>query len=266
MISLSNSVNEILRFKKTIEEKIEYDFLWKNIQKPVIDEDKLFILSKLIPVNLALPHVKRDAYIITTMLVQIALDTHELVNENKADESTEENLARQLHVLAGDYYSGLYYYLLSQIDEFEFIHKLASAIKAINELKMKLYYEEFTSFNEYIDLKVRIHTTLLKTVAAYFNHNEFVDNFTQWFYISTLQEEKERMLTDEIVLNSMLDVKRSNVYMNNEDRFRYILHKEWLVLQHGINQLPHSSGEIYAYFDSRRDDDVVMNTSNVEEG
>lgn len=263
---MSNSVNEILRFKKAIEEKIRYDFLWKNIQKPVIEEDKLFILSNLVPINSALSHTKRDAYIVTTMLVQIALDTHELVNESKADESTEENLSRQLHVLAGDYYSGLYYYLLSQIDEFDFIHKLASAIKAINELKMKLYYQEFASLNEYIDLKVQINTLLLKTVAAYFKHDEFVDNITQWFYISTLQKEKERVMADEIVLNSLLDVKRSNTYMNKEDKFRYILHKEWLTLQQGLKQLPHSSGEIYNYFNQRRADHVAMKASNVEEG
>lgn len=263
---MSNSVNEILRFKKAIEEKIKYDFLWENIQKPVIEDDKLFILSKLVPINSALSQTKRDAYIITTMLVQIALDTHELVNESKEDESTEENLSRQLHVLAGDYYSGLYYYLLSQIEEFDFIHKLASAIKEINELKMKLHYKEFASINEYIDLKVQTNTLLLKTVAAYFNRDEFVENITQWFYISTLQAEKEQVMADEMVLNSLLDVTHSNTYENKEDKFRYILHKEWLTLQKGLKQLPDFSGEFYNYFNQRRANHFVMKASNVEEG
>lgn len=73
-------------------------------------------------------------------------------------------------------------------------------------------------------------------------------------------------MADEIVLNSLLDVKRSNTYMNKEDKFRYILHKEWLILQQGLKQLPHSSGEFYNYFKQRRADHVAMKASNVEEG
>lgn len=266
MISLSTSTHEIQRIKKSIEERIKHKFMSTVIDKPIIDEDKLFILSELVPKNPALSQTKRDIYIITTMLVQVALDTHELVTENTEDESKGEKLVKQLHVLAGDYYSGLYYYLLSQIDDFTFIHKLATAIKAINEYKMQLYYGEYENMSEYIELKVEIESLLFESVADYFNQHQFIDSFKQWIYVSILLKEKETILKDEILLNSMLNTKQINSYLTLEEKFGYIIHQEWSAFQDSIMDLPSSVADIQSYFNDKRISLIYMNSSNVEEG
>lgn len=230
-----------------------------------MEEDKLFFLLRLVPEYPALSSKERKTYIITAMLVQIALDTHELVRENSPEEAAGEKLVNQLHVLAGDYYSGLYYYLLSEIEDLPFIHELASAIKAINESKMQIYYEEYESFKSYMDLKIHVDSLLLETVARYFNRGSYLDAIRQSTYIRLLLEEKEHILQDEILLNSLTDDKPSSPYLTKEDKFRLLLENELFILEDTLKGLP-SQGELSTFLSRNRTNEIYMNTSNVEEG
>src|SRR5699024_12275108 len=104
---------------------------------------------------------QKERYIITTMLVQLALDTHDKVSVDDILETrTKSQIPNQLTVLAGDYYSGLYYFLLSEIDDFELIHVLATALKEINEQQMNLYYTERLSSEEFIYIIKSIETLI----------------------------------------------------------------------------------------------------------
>src|SRR5699024_6265809 len=130
---------------------MKHTYLHKFIDKPTIDEDKLFILVSIL--NRAFVSSKqKEQYIITTMLVQLALDTHDLVpsSTDNGDYHAASEIPKQLTVLAGDYYSGLYYFLLSEIEDFAMIQTLASAIKKVNEYKMNLYYREIQTIDEFL--------------------------------------------------------------------------------------------------------------------
>lgn len=190
MITLHTSSTEIKKIKELITYKFKHTYLNKNIEEPIIDEAKLTALSIIVN-NTSLPEDVKKQYIIATMLVQAALDTHDLVPvENHDAEDEAEITSKQLTVLSGDYYSGLYYLLLAEIEDVNMIKVLALAIKDITEYKMKLYYREVDSFADYISIIEKIETLLITRVAEFVN-NSIINNITGNLIItSKLVEEK----------------------------------------------------------------------------
>lgn len=192
MIQVSKEELELHTLKQKIIAKVRHPFLTKFIPEPVIDEDKLVLLASIMD-DTNLPDVKKEQYIITTMLVQVALDTHDLVTLTDEDEEQETVRNRQLTVLAGDYYSGMYYYLLSQLDDIPMIHTLASAIKDINEQKMELYYKDVDSFQEFMNGLRDIESLLIQRVASYVQRAGINDVAGEWLLTKKLLDEKKNI-------------------------------------------------------------------------
>ncbi|WP_176330232.1 heptaprenyl diphosphate synthase component 1 [Oceanobacillus rekensis] len=199
---MNTSITEIQNIRGLLEDKLQHKYLEKYIQKPKIDEEKLRILTSLVNNKVSLNPIQRERYIITAMLVQIALDTHELVPvRNEWDETKEDKLTKQLRVLAGDYYSGLYYLLLSEIEDFDFIHTLASAIRKINEYKIMLYYKEVESFEEFIVLTKKIDSMLILHVAQFIYGSTLDQVISDWLFTDRMTREiKEMQLNGEFPL------------------------------------------------------------------
>ena len=134
-----NKINDINDLRQLIEMRAYQPYIQKHIEKPWIDEDKLLLLWGLFN-ELEISTDERNHYILSTMLVQIALDTHEKVSNINIDmENSDLVKNRQLTVLAGDYYSGLYYQVLAEIGNIQMIRALSSAVKKINDHKILLY-------------------------------------------------------------------------------------------------------------------------------
>src|SRR5699024_11653277 len=112
----------------------------------------------------------KQQHMTSIMLVQIALDTHEKI-PNQHQEWVMNETEKQLSVLAGEYYSGLYYLLLSEIEDINMIKTLATAIQQINEQKMKLFYEDVASFEALMSTIRSLETSLFPGVARMMNRS-----------------------------------------------------------------------------------------------
>src|SRR5699024_4157598 len=113
---------ELQELKKNIERKPQYSYVKQIVRKQFINTYKLEILHYIYQ-NVQLSKVVKHQQILAIMLVQIALDTHDLIPNGKQDMTMSET-EKQLSVLAGDYYSGLYYSLLAEIGEVSLIQKI----------------------------------------------------------------------------------------------------------------------------------------------
>lgn len=157
------------KIKKMLENKIHHPYIEKYIELPFIDLDKIGTLLYIFD-EVDIVTQRKYEYIISVMLVQIALDTHDLVSIESY--SPTDDLKRQLHVLAGDYYSGMYYKSLADLGEIPLINALANAIKNINEEKMVLYKNEVTNWQELIEVIQNIESLLYTSVAELYQLSE----------------------------------------------------------------------------------------------
>ncbi|OIK17129.1 heptaprenyl diphosphate synthase [Bacillus sp. MUM 116] len=171
-----------------VEQRVLDPYLLKYIDTPIIDEDKLLILISILD-GLELSYGEVKNYCLSTMLIQIALDTHE---QNSISSDNEKS--RQLTVLAGDYFSGLYYKLLAESEDILVIKALSEGIKEINENKISVYHKEVDTIDKLMMSIKRIECSLLIKLTEYFQGGAWNEFFENLFFIKRLLKEKDQYL------------------------------------------------------------------------
>ncbi|UFT97628.1 heptaprenyl diphosphate synthase component 1 [Radiobacillus kanasensis] len=260
---------QLRRIKSAIEKQISHPYLERYIPKPFIDNDKLMILTSLMNTT-DLSESKKDHYIITTMLVQVALDTHDLVtNQSMEKESVQHKVERQLTVLAGDYYSGLYYFLLSKLDDVDMIHVLASAIKEINELKMSAYYNKPDSIQDWMRVVKQIESLLIQRVAEHIQGTEINALSGEWLLMRRLTKEKQHFLKSG--QSELIHVLTGHELSNNPSKqaiqlVEGTIQKCVQKMETAVNQLPFQFNQLTSYVHALIYDYSRKNTKVVEEG
>lgn len=185
-----------------IRKKIQHPFLSQYIDDPVIDEDKLLFLVSILD-YMEMPLAQLENYCVSTMLIQVALDTHEKV-EN-ATNTAENTRHRQLTVLAGIYYSGFYYKLLAEQSDVDVIGSLAKGIKTVNDQKIIVYQKDISSIDKLMDSVKKIEFSLVEKIASHFQLNVWDDMISDFLFIRRLTEEKEKFKKSQssVVFNAL---------------------------------------------------------------
>lgn len=80
-----------------------------------------------------------ELYTAVVSLVQVGMDTHDLIDTDSRKRTEKEMRSRQLKVLAGDYFSSRFYQLLAQAGQTEMITRLSEAVCEVNRMKVNLY-------------------------------------------------------------------------------------------------------------------------------
>ncbi|WP_258000283.1 heptaprenyl diphosphate synthase component 1 [Bacillus sp. Marseille-P3661] len=190
-MSVNDIYEDIWHIKMDIDQRIKHPYLMKFINVPIIDEQKLFLLYIILKQSNMSRSQIRD-YILPTMLIQIALDTHEFVNNDGLDEDNPNTKSQQLTVLAGDYFSGLYYYLLATIDDIPMIKLLSNAVKVINEEKISVYQKDANELAELMDSVATVNSLLIQKVAEFTKRPDLKEVTKELLLIFKLDEEKQK--------------------------------------------------------------------------
>ena len=182
--------NEVIQLNREIKKIISHSILMQFIDQPNINEDMIAILVKILrDANVdqkLVPH-----YIVAIMLMQIALNTHEEVSNTEETENAAQLRHRQLSILAGDYYSSMYYHILAKTEDIEFITIMSKGVQEINEAKVHLYMDKEADEDSLVMYLCGIETILVKKTAEYFHFTEQRDLFIDFLLYKRLLAELE---------------------------------------------------------------------------
>ena len=199
MISVQDVQQKFRIIKNQVEKQVLDSYLLEFIETPVIDDDKLLIIISILE-RLELPFSEIQNYTLSTMLIQIALDTHEHISN-----ASKEEKNRQLTVLAGDYFSGLYYKLLADSEDIMMIKSLSKGVKEVNENKVLVYQNELDGIEKLMTSIKRIESSLLIQLSDYFKVDLWNDFLANLLLFKRLLAEKKQYFCSRrsLVLDSL---------------------------------------------------------------
>jgi heptaprenyl diphosphate synthase len=273
VINLPDIRQKFTDIKEQVEEKVVHPYLLEYIETPVIDEDKLLILVSIMDrIELSSDELKN--YALTTMLIQIALDTHEHISNASVDEKQ-----RQLTVLAGDYYSGLYYKLLADSENIMMIKELSKGIKEINEHKISVYQKEISSIETLMTSVKKMESSLLARFSGYFKVDIWNEWIASFFLVKRLLHEKKQLSDNgsSIMFEAMKEIMFSNkdLSLKNLTDLQYhdllaicdhYIDSSIQLLEKGMNQLPYLNDLLEARICKIINEHQTIAKTLVEEG
>lgn len=156
------------RIPEIAKKYVEYDMIREHTKLPAFPDSRARLLYTLLSSGKH-PAERSELYALVVWLVQLGLDTHDLVDNRSGLRPEREMRSRQILVLAGNYFSSRFYHLLSQAGQIEMIRKISSAVCEVNRVKMNLYMrmkQLKVTADEYIGLCTELKTGLFEQFGS----------------------------------------------------------------------------------------------------
>ena len=152
------------KFKQTIYSYIHHPSLLSYTGKPVLNENQLFYLL--------LPFFNNEQWTeehhesaVTAAIVSTALYEHEKISEQGGI-----SIKQQLIVLAGDFYSGRYYEVLSHRGNFNMVRALSAAIVTRCEQQIQVYERQPSTVDEWLHAMMTVES---EHVTQFYTNYQF---------------------------------------------------------------------------------------------
>ena len=141
--------------------------LEKYTEGPSVERERLFfLLLPFLDGKYWSADIEQTAK--TVSIVYAALHAHDQVKED-----IMASKKQQLTVLAGDFYSGIYYQMLSNMDNIEMIRRLATAIIRVSERKAS-FYDDVLRPIEVVDEQIQVNEIeLIEAFYRYYGYEEY---------------------------------------------------------------------------------------------
>lgn len=151
------------RIPEIAKQYTDYDMILNHTHLPEIPESRTRLLFAFLEHDEGMKN-SSELFTLVVSLLQMGMDTHDLVSVSNDDKEKSASRGRQLKVLAGDYFSSRFYQLLSNSNDIGLVRVLSGSICEANRLKMMLYMKmKSARLNaaEYLQLRVESKSQLL---------------------------------------------------------------------------------------------------------
>lgn len=199
MMSVKTIYDIVANMKEQLHVELSHPYVKKYIHHPCIDENRLLYMCSFLD-TLSMEEEKKNSSVLSVMLVQTALDTHDLVSTQNVSGNEGKLHERQLVVLAGDYYSGLYYYYLAQSSQLNLMKVIASAIKEINIAKIHIYNNRSTNPHDVMNSFLAAESSFVRCLCDYFEREEWKELLKHAAYLNGILKQLKSLQHKEPTL------------------------------------------------------------------
>lgn len=258
--------------KEQFNEKTYQPYVQSVIYHPTFNEDAAYILTACL-LSKGFPEKEIQNKILATMIIQAALNTHDRV-ENEEEE--QPLIVKQLTVLAGDYYSGLYYKILADENDISFIRTLAEGTQEVNENKIRFIQTEYTHIDELIDILRKIESSIAQNVCEFVHATSWKSLVSNLLLFTRLLSEKRKWLKSHVSIVfdgfcKLLFTKETHQLTKDQeiyvlDTFDRVLSHVQKLIEVGIKQVPNIETEVVEKIKSTIHLNEGISISFVEEG
>ncbi|WP_424766073.1 heptaprenyl diphosphate synthase component 1 [Paenibacillus sp. sgz302251] len=156
------------RITEITQKYTKYDMIQTHTELPELSDSRLRALYAFLDQQ---PSVSKhsELFTVVTSLVQLGMDTHDLIDTDEEKRTEPEMRSRQLKVLAGDYFSARFYQLLAQAGQIDMVSKISSAVSEVNRLKVNLYVrmrQLKVTAEDYLNAVVQLKSTLFQLFSG----------------------------------------------------------------------------------------------------
>lgn len=212
----------IEQLKSKIMKYVRQRTLRMHTGEPDLREDRLFFL--LLPyLNGQQWDDEHEMSAISVAIIYSALAAHDEIKEKNASSKSQ-----QLTVLAGDYYSGLYYQLLASLSNIDLIRTLSNGIIEISEKKASVYDDVKQPFEEWMNTIQSIESLSIEQFYIHYSFTAYIPFVRRGLLI--------RRLADELDLVKQGKSSRFQESLADSEQ-EFSFSQTWLVL---LNQEIHN--------------------------
>ncbi|WP_083910637.1 heptaprenyl diphosphate synthase component 1 [Effusibacillus pohliae] len=156
-----------LRMRGQVLAEMNHAFLTDRIGLPELERFQLTTAAAILQ-TAGCSQDETELVSTVLLLVYHGLSVHEQIDQPHSDVQS-----RQLKVLAGDYYSSKFFYLLAADGKIELIGLFAEAIARVNEAKAEKLslFKQPVSTDKYLSLSERIEGELLYVLCSHYLHS-----------------------------------------------------------------------------------------------
>ncbi|RCW51115.1 heptaprenyl diphosphate synthase component 1 [Paenibacillus prosopidis] len=156
------------RIPEIAQKYVDYDMIQRHTELPEISDSRLRLLYAFLNHQQSLTK-HSELYTLVISLVQLGMDTHDLIDTDSEPMPEREMRSRQLKVLAGDYFSARFYQMLSQAGQIDMVSKISGAVCEVNRLKVNLYVrmrQLKVTAEEYLSFTVQVRSELFQLFSG----------------------------------------------------------------------------------------------------
>ncbi|USB34762.1 heptaprenyl diphosphate synthase component 1 [Paenibacillus sp. YPG26] len=165
------------RIPELAKKYVDYDMITTHTELPPLANARVRLLYTFLIGQEGFSEAEAENIALAVYLVQLGMDTHDLIDAEPIRKEEGLMRSRQLNVLAGDYFSSLFYELLAGAGRIELISELSSSVCEVNRKKVNLYTKLAQSdlsseviFNSQVELNKELYLPISSLIDSAHQH------------------------------------------------------------------------------------------------